>query len=732
MKRRNISGLCLLTCILLFGNAGRAVGQKPIPRDKMTPNEVTFKDDTLKFWRRDIDAYCKYTKDPKSIQPLAKVFLKDVQLRFVRVRFGPTSDELRKVGYMLFSKGCRDPLVRSYWGAVSYSYKGTNFEESWRELRMLYKSFADSDYPPECRWRLLSTIYWFGWIQAENYKYKPMEWPELRKETLSLAVSFVGDKTIDLEGQRVLLYELLRIFDFFGGRNREDIETFYKACAKQPKANPWTFNMIAGFHYYTLAWYHRGKGDLSKTTPEGIRLFRENLGKAAEHFEKAYELRPEFPEAAAEMISVAMYGDSDLTPREWFDRAAAAQMDYSLMYDKMMWALNPRQGDNREKMYRFVCECADTERYDTIVPLYYIMHLHTIDRDMKFNGEVWKRPGVYARVKRILEGMAHDPAHADSQGGKWQKSNLLTMHVALAGRVGEYADARRLLDKMDEHCFNSRVFNFWCRQPGVTFGRIYAFTGGGAKYIKKALKLLDLGPKPPSDAMLREARNLFQKAHDADNNAWSRAFCQRKLDEINEYFAFNAGQWVNKKFDAGLILWNIVDGQWRVIDDHSAEGYAYPPCSSVFLQPAVLPPIPLEIEFETKLSVLPELGTKLFMGLCVPQRDQKDIIHRFYMSAESSKVGVEIMGKTKEIALGLYQTNHFRIKLADGRAVFYVNDELCFDHSDKDFRPSSNLQLGCYDKLYPIFKVTISNVRIRKWDPTKEPTKEPAKEKETP
>lgn len=192
-------------------------------------------------------------------------------------------------------------------------------------------------------------------------------WDEFRKEAIKLAAARVGDATIGPEGQRVVLWEL-SLFFRCDAINWQDSEALYNACKKLPKADPWTLDMIAGRYYYALAWHHRGGGYASSVKPEGFRLFRENLKKAAKHFEKAYQLHPEFPEAAGDMVAVATAGGSNLTPREWFDRAVAAQMDYLLAYDYLRLRLRPRWGGSHSAMYRFGRECADTERYDTNVP----------------------------------------------------------------------------------------------------------------------------------------------------------------------------------------------------------------------------------------------------------------------------------------------------------------------------------------------------------------------------
>ncbi len=715
MKRHNFSGLYLLTCIFLFGNAGDAVGQKPIPKDKTTPSCVDECDEALKLWQRDIDAYRKYTKDPESLRPQAEEFLRVVQLGELPRGRGPGPAKTVAMGKKLIEQGCKDPLVKSYYAKIIS--KPQRYEKAFSTLQRAVDALRKSDYPPECR---RMAIFAYGRV-GENFSNVP-RWNELRKEVIKLAAARVDDATIGPEGQRIVLRELSPICNI---HKWQDSEAINNACKKLPKADPWTLDMIAGRYYYALAWHHRGGGYASSVKPEGFRLFHENLKKAAKHYEKAWKLRPEFPEAAGDMIAVATAGGSDLSPREWFDRAVAAQMDYLPAYDNLRWKLRPRWGGSHSAMYRFGCECADTERYETNVPFFLLLELRNIDEELGGENKVWKRSGVYAKVKRVLEGMAREPSRAVGKRLYLTKPSVMSIHAAVAGLAGEYADARRLLDELGDR-LNRKTFASWSGGLENALATTCAMSGKGSSDIVKARKLFGNGSQPLSNAVLQEARDSFKKALEADDNRQSKAYCQSWIDAVDDYMAFNSGKWVEKKFNANKLNWTDVSGVWSVKNDRSVVGIAHKPYSRVMLRLVAVPPVPLEIEFEIRLSAI--LPGKIILGLFVPQRNQGVILHKFYVNTDSRKAGVGIMGKTKEKATGLYKTSRFRIQLADGRAVLYMNDELCFDHRDRNFRPSSNLNIGCNTHLYPILKVTVSNVRIRKWDPTKEP----AKEKETP
>src|SRR5262249_4269138 len=146
-----------------------------------------------------------------------------------------------------------------------------------------------------------------------------------------------------------------------------------------------------------LAWQARGGGWASTVTPQGWAGFKEHLEKAAQHFSEAYKLGPQYPEAAAEMITVAMAGGAPdgETPRLWFDRAVKAQLDYLKAYQNYLFSLMPRWGGTHEQMYMFGRECLQTNRFDTFVPYEMLSAFESIYSDIGGDFDLFKSPGVY-------------------------------------------------------------------------------------------------------------------------------------------------------------------------------------------------------------------------------------------------------------------------------------------------------------------------------------------------
>jgi len=90
-------------------------------------------------------------------------------------------------------------------------------------------------------------------------------------------------------------------------------------------------------------------------------VFFSELNLARDHLKHAWELEPKYPEPATAMITVAM-GDPrpDETPRTWFDRAIASQIDYYSAYDSYSYSLTPKWGGSDERRFNFAVECLDS------------------------------------------------------------------------------------------------------------------------------------------------------------------------------------------------------------------------------------------------------------------------------------------------------------------------------------------------------------------------------------
>jgi hypothetical protein len=158
----------------------------------------------------------------------------------------------------------------------------------------------------------------------------------------------------------------------------------------------WVKHYAVGKTEIQIAWRARGNGMGPSVTAEGWKGFGEHLAIAGRELKKAWQLKPDRPEAATEMIGVAMagYPEEGDDMRAWFDRAIAAQMDYPWAYEKMTYGLRPRWSGSLDQMLAFGISCARTGRYDTKIPNTFTNVLGQIALDLPDYRPLLKLPEV--------------------------------------------------------------------------------------------------------------------------------------------------------------------------------------------------------------------------------------------------------------------------------------------------------------------------------------------------
>jgi hypothetical protein len=333
---------------------------------------------------------------------------------------------------------------------------------------------------------------------------------------------------------------------------------------------------------------------------------------------------------------------------------------------------------------------------------------------------VWREEGVYSRIKEVLDGMAQEPSRADGTGIYPWQSSARTLRIVLGHRcVGEF-EARRAADELGDR-IDRKTLEDWWLQPESMLASIYAFTGKGEADVRKALDLLT-PDKRAAAPNLQEAKTLFQKAFASDDNERSREFCRVRLTEVDGLLAFGAGKPYERKFDPELIGWLAERGVWKRESDDAVVGHARGVPSPVLLVPVLSPVLPLDVEFD--IEAIRPTNANLTLGLLMPQQGSPVAgmqgPARFALIPRQKLAVSEVAGKFRAFPCALKDVNRLRVRIADGRAMLFVNDELCLDRREREFRPLPGLILGCPNLLPPETVIRVQHVRFRKWEPPKE------------
>lgn len=691
-------------------DAGGADAELAGPKD---PSQwKTLSDQLLAYWWRDIEWYRRYTKDPPEVRPAAEKFMRTVQLGMLPQARGPGRGQTVEMGKRLLEQGSKDPLVKAYYGEAVATYHG-----EYPALRIFVdaaKVVRPPDYPAE--YRVRTVLFLFG--RGKQFAKRVTTWPRLRKEAAAYVSQILRDPSVPPAMRRALFNEIRPLMGKRCGDSWEDALAIHEACKSVPQIDPWLLHMVAGVAYHELGWHHRGRGFAHTVSAEGWKLFSENLKKAAEHFTKAWELQPTCPEAADYMIKVAMADSSDQSPEQWWERAVAAQFDYMPAYYSLLWALRPRWLGSHEAMFRFGCRCAETKRIETPVPFVLIDALNDIDEEQHYDGEIWRREGVYDRVKEVLEAMARHPDYADGSGQYPHHSSTKTIHLALAARAWRLEDARRLADELQDR-LDRWTLHKWQRHPEAVLAEVYAFTGKGAPYLDEAWAILRKAPRPAPPEALQKSRDLLRKALEADPHEYSQAYGRAMVTELEGQLAFSAGKWFERKFDPKLLAWRLAEGVWSQESETRALGTPRWGAGNVLIFPGIRLLPPIEVEFDIELVNPPTYpvthGTFLVANASSKPSDESTC--RFFLRTRSNEAGIELKGKSIKSNCEAKSANHFRVQVGSGQAALYVNDRLCAEYKGHDLPPDGRFYFGCLEGLYEGAGLRLSNVRMRRWQP---------------
>jgi hypothetical protein len=314
-----------------------ALAGKPIPSGKDAYTNAQFQKDLRAYSLHLLDFYDKHTQDPAEARAAAKAFC----LAYLHRAFGeagaPTWKELSEQADKLLAVGEADPLVLANIGQAKLEAgKGS---EAKAILTKAHKGFSSSSYPACWKYRGCNRLRMA--FMATNTP--PEEWHAYRYDFVRLIVDMMAEAVDEPANRRFLwagIENTVQISDDNSPGPFALQTAIYEAVQKAEKIDPWMKNMVNGSHHFTVGWRLRGGGTIDTVSEDGLRGFSEHLEKASEYFTKAWEIDPKIPDAPTRMIQVSMaIGSKDLSPRDWFDRAVEAMMDYTPAYQAQGFVL---------------------------------------------------------------------------------------------------------------------------------------------------------------------------------------------------------------------------------------------------------------------------------------------------------------------------------------------------------------------------------------------------------
>jgi len=131
-------------------------------------------------------------------------------------------------------------------------------------------------------------------------------------------------------------------------------------------------------------------------TEDGWTKFHERIALAKKDLERAYELAPKLPHAAAALVTVAMAESDEKASKAWFEKAVRADPRYQPAYEHRLTHLEPKWGGSEEEVFAFAREHG---KKDPALALL-IVHLHFATADCSGRRDAYVKD---AAVKSEIE-----------------------------------------------------------------------------------------------------------------------------------------------------------------------------------------------------------------------------------------------------------------------------------------------------------------------------------------
>jgi ankyrin repeat protein len=417
---------------------------KPIPAGPDARTEENFRKAKYEWLIRETAApYDTAGKKNPQYDDKVRAFLKDFCFDSLWPDKSPGKAKLREDAKAIARAGCDDPLFLRAYGCVLPDDALTS-----KRIELFQKAldgFMKGGYPRINVFQAALDLYGLARDRARA--------ADTRDHLQSLGITAIAEAIAGGEfapGERQVAYRLLA--NSLLQDMRESSLMFPEKCwgdlfaslSKRQGVDVWLLRMIQGKAEVSAAWQARGGGYADTVTPAGWAGFRDHLTKAYAALTEAWKLHPEYPEAPALLVKVAMGGvkGTGEGERTWFDRAVAAQMDYLPAYDALLWALRPRWGGSYKEMYLFGLECLNTKRFDTWVPMWYLNTMKDIASEYPENRwhEAFQQPKIDECLDQLFAGMLK--ANPDNPNAR---DLLLAQHAFAAIWCGKFDKAKAIL-----------------------------------------------------------------------------------------------------------------------------------------------------------------------------------------------------------------------------------------------------------------------------------------------
>jgi len=702
----------LLLAVLSLVGYGPAVAG-PIPAGPEAQTQKEFVAELSQFYLKNVEDYQRLTRDPMPLRAGAQRFLTRFYEYYTGAAHATSAQELVEEGVQLTQAGAIDPLVRSCYAIALL--RANRELEAEALLRNALDELEKSEYP--ARATAPAFVQYFVVLDRTIAGAK-VRAPFIPRLTAQLARLW-GQHKESAREQRFLWWTFGFMVD--DSDLPADARVIYATARESTAIHPWLQKVIIGRHHIAHAWYHRGGGWAHTVKPEQWKKFEEHLRIAETELTDAWRMHPELPEAAHYMITVAKGGVASASPRQWFDRAVAAQMDYRPAYRSLLSALLPRWGGSYEQMLALADDCIATGRYDTIVPYMAIYTLFDIRTDMGVNSwEVFQNPPAWSRVRQVLGGYAAALQPADSVGFGYTGRFFNAVEALLNGVTGRDLECRAAFERLGDWAGTQNVFDEARTEWRYYRSRIYARTGPLGDLVRPFGEQAVDAAKRRDPQWLEWAVRSLDDFAGRDPQPQSELYYQSWQDQLRRDTDFASGKKVPIRFDDLGVFWSGGgSGRWERETDTAVT------CTTRRSGPAFLSqrllwrlstaaPLEVEVEIQSAIGKRPNTDAGIVLGSYRDSSDAGDAGARyFFVNLAQACAGYQAGSKDPTChRFQVLDVNTLRVIIWDGAFEMYVNGRYIAGAPWAGMKPGNLVSLRMGNLSWS--KLRFSNLTIRR------------------
>jgi tetratricopeptide (TPR) repeat protein len=549
----------LMSCSAAWGQ----VDGKSIPNGPDVKTNAKYREDFYRYYLQLEQAYREHTNDSAEVQALGSQLFKSVaRIRTLERAYDHSvwMQELKSLSQRAIDAGSSDPLILQRHARLLSASDETEAAQSL--LLRCEEAFQNSEYPPLIP--LLNSFYLCSLTSNQDNPLLLERFPQFAERF----ITWISHDTKNSENRRFVLtlaHELSQVTP-----NADQKQQLLDAIEKEPDLDPWFRDTLAGAIHIDIASNWTGLDSANIAWPWGqMEDNTDHFALARERLVKAWKMDRDLPEPATYMIRLVANEMTRETPRLWFDRAVAAEMDYPSAYNKFMDTLTPESGGDHKAMYQFGLECFETGRFDTVVPLQLLYQVLALEYKTGFTGKFWRNPKSYSKLKEMFAGYEQAPPLPKGHQLWNPTDRVLALRAALELKTEHWDDATSVLEQIDGRLTKEARDLF--QIGALDASRAFALTGDLKDDVLAAEQ--SLSADTPTAEQITRAIEQFSAVRMKNTEKRAELYLASKLKTLEQLQAFSNGEWVELTFDEELTGWQTRWGNWTYESKTSVLGH---------------------------------------------------------------------------------------------------------------------------------------------------------------